>query len=90
MPSKNHTTVVLNEFVQKYKDELAPIYGLKNILEAGLLLFSRLSDSEQKKTVAEVNRMAQADKRAGGIVSRAASDAAKQKRKGHRKPSKAG
>jgi len=57
MPSKQHTTVVLNESVQKIKDELSPIYGLKNILSAGLMLFDRLSDTEQKKVIAEVNAL---------------------------------
>ena len=55
MSSKTHTTVVLNESVQKIKDELSPIYGLKNILSAGLLIFSRLSAEEQKQAIAEVN-----------------------------------
>jgi len=55
MPSPKQTTVVLNEKAQSIKDELAPIFGLKNILSAGLLLFSRLSDTEQKKIIAEVN-----------------------------------
>jgi len=56
MPSKQHTTIVLNKSVQKIKDELTPIYGLKNIVSAGLLLFSKLSDSEQKKIIAEVGK----------------------------------
>ena len=55
MPRKNPTSVVLNESVQQVKDELSPIYGLKNILSAGLLIFSRLSAEEQKQFIAEVN-----------------------------------
>lgn len=90
MPSKNTTTVVLNENVQEIKDELSPIYGLKNILSAGLLLFSRLSDTDQKKTVAEVNRMAHAEKEAGEIVAAAEADVEGQKRKGRQRPSKVG
>lgn len=58
MPRKRPTSVTLNETVQKIKDELAPVYGLKNILSAGLLLFSRLPDSEQKKVVTEINKIA--------------------------------
>lgn len=85
MPSKNTTTVVLNKTVQKIKDELAPVFGLKNILSAGLLLFSRLSDSEQKKTIAEVHQI-EADE----IVSGAEADVAGQKRKRVRRPAKAG
>jgi len=57
MGSPKQTAVNLSKNVQKIKDELAPVYGLKNILSAGLLLFSRLSDTEQKKAVAEVNKM---------------------------------
>jgi hypothetical protein len=34
MPSKNTTTVVLTEKAQIIKEDLAPIYGLKNILSA--------------------------------------------------------
>jgi len=54
MGSKKQTAVNLNETAQKIKDELSPIYGLKNILSAGLLLFSRLSDADQKKIIAEL------------------------------------
>jgi len=90
MPSLKQTTVVLNESVQEIKDELSPIYGLKNILSAGLLLFNRLSDTEQKKTMAEVSRRARIDKEVDEIVSGAEDDVAKQKRKGRRRSSKAG
>jgi len=55
MSKKRPTSFVLNETIQKIKEELTPIYGLKNILSAGLLLFSRLSDTEQKRIIAEVN-----------------------------------
>ena len=61
MPRRNPTSVTFNETIQKIKDELAPVYGLKNILSAGLLLFSRLSDSDQKKIVAELNQMVDID-----------------------------
>ncbi len=88
MGSRKQTAVNLTESVQRIKDELSPIYGLKNILSAGLLLFSRLSDSEQKRIVAEVNRMAQARRQAEEIVSGAEADAAKQRRKPGRKPAK--
>ena len=84
MPRKNPTSVTLNEIVQKIKDELAPVYGLKNILSAGLLLLSRLSDSEQKKTIAEVHQI-EADE----IVSSAEADVAGQKRSRVRRPAKA-
>jgi len=88
--NQNPTTVRLTESVQRIKMELSPIYGLKNILSAGLLLFSRLSDTEQKKIVAEVNKMVLADQQADEIVSTAEADVVRQKQKGHRRPSKAG
>jgi len=52
MGNREQTTVNLTEIAQAIKEDLAPIFGLKNILSAGLLLFSRLSDSNQKKTIA--------------------------------------
>jgi len=55
MPSKNPTTVVLAEKAQRIKDDLAPIFGLKNILSAALLLFGKLSDTEQKQAITEAN-----------------------------------
>jgi len=55
MGSPKQTTVVLNETVQKIKDELSPIYGLKNILSASLLIFSKLTAEEQKQAVAEAS-----------------------------------
>jgi len=61
MPSKKSTTVVLNKKVQHLKDELAAVYGLKNLLSAGILRFSRLTDSEQKDTIKEINQMEQMD-----------------------------
>ena len=87
MNGDNPTTVRLTKTVQKIKDELSPIYGLKNILSAGLWLFSRLSDTEQKKAVAQVNELALADE-ADEIVSGAEADVVKQKRRRVRKPAK--
>jgi len=49
------TTVRFTEKAKPIKDELAPIYGLKNILSAGLVLFDKLTDTEQKVIVAEAN-----------------------------------
>jgi hypothetical protein len=50
-----HTTVILPQDLQKLKNELSGIYGLKNIISAGLLLFSRLSSDDQKKVISEIN-----------------------------------
>ena len=52
---KNPTTVRLTERAQKIKDDLAPIFGLKNILSGALVLFGKLSDTEQKATIADAN-----------------------------------
>lgn len=90
MGSRKQTAVNLTDSVQKIKDELFPIYGLKNILSAGLLLFSRLSAGDQKKVVAEVNQMSQADRQADKLLSSAEADSAKQQQKTGRKPSKTG
>jgi len=40
---------------QVIKDQLAPVYGLKNIISAGLFLFDNLSSDEQKNTIQEVS-----------------------------------
>jgi len=55
MSKKKQTTVNLSEKAQAYKDDLAPVFGLKNILSAGLLLFGRLSSDQQKRIIAEAN-----------------------------------
>jgi len=51
----NPTTVRLTEKAQVIKEDLAPIFGLKNILSAGLILFGKLTDTEQKITINEAN-----------------------------------
>jgi hypothetical protein len=56
MPSLNQTTVVLTPAAQAVKDDLAPIFGLKSILSAGLILFGRLSAEEQKRAIADAYR----------------------------------
>jgi len=55
MPSRNPTTVVLTKKAQDIKDDLAPVFGLKNILSAGLILFGELSSDQQKKIIAGAN-----------------------------------
>ena len=49
------TTVNLTQKAQAIKEELAPIFGLKNILSGGLLLFSKLTAEQQKSIIAEAN-----------------------------------
>ena len=63
MPRKKSTTIVLNESVQKIKDELSNIYGLKNTLSAGLLLFSELSDAKQKEAIKRLKSLDKIDKK---------------------------
>ena len=50
-----HTTVVLTKKAQEIKFDLAPIYGLKNILSAGLMLFGKLTDRQQKEAIRMAN-----------------------------------
>lgn len=57
MRERNQTTVVLTKKAQDVKDDLAPVFGLKNILSVGVLLFGRLSSDEQKQLIAEVNEV---------------------------------
>ncbi len=87
MRTRNQTTVVLTEVSQKVKEDLAPIFGLKNILSAGLVLLSKLSDSEQKAVITEANG-AGVDKDLGPLLSTIA-EAFRQDRAGVRLLSKA-
>jgi len=49
------TTVRLSEKAQQIKEELAPVFGLKNILSAGLVLFNKLNAERQKDIIKEAN-----------------------------------
>jgi hypothetical protein len=49
------TSVILTPEAQKIKVKNCGIYGLKNILSAGLLLFGRLSSDQQKDIIAQAN-----------------------------------
>lgn len=62
MAKEKHTTVNLSENAQLIKDDLAPVFGLKNILSAGLILFGKLSSDEQKKIIAQANKKTSLDK----------------------------
>ena len=55
MSRKKHTTVILTDLAQEIKEDLAPIFGLKNILSAGLILMSRLSAEEKQTLIGEAN-----------------------------------
>jgi len=62
MEKMKHTTVNLTQKAQNIKEDLAPIYGLKNILSAGLILFGKLSSDLQKDTIHEANHEKDAQK----------------------------
>ncbi len=51
MPSKNTTTVVLNDEARKIKDSLGPVFGLKAIHSAGYIWFNQLSADQQREIV---------------------------------------
>lgn len=51
MPSKRHTTVVLTKDAQAIKDLWAEVYGLKNMISAGLLLFANLDPMNQRRAI---------------------------------------
>ena len=54
MNKKNiRTSVDLTEFVQPIKERLVPIYGLKGILSAGILVFSKLPAEDREKAITE-------------------------------------
>jgi len=56
MSIKKHTSIVFHKKIEPIKNELASVYGLKSLVSAGILLFSRQSDAAQKELVKEVNR----------------------------------
>lgn len=55
MPSKETTTVVLTPVAQGIKIELAPLFGLKNILSAGLVLLNKLRSEDLMTAIQEAN-----------------------------------
>lgn len=82
MGRTERTTVVLTSKAQTIKNELAPIFGLKNILSAGLILLKDKSTEEQKRTIL--------DALADDIVSLAQVDTSRKKGKAGRTSSKSG
>jgi hypothetical protein len=53
MASEKQTTVNLSKKALEIKIDLAPIFGLKNILSAGLVLLNKLSTEDQKRVIEE-------------------------------------
>lgn len=85
MNEGNPTTVNLTKSAQKVKNQLSPIYGLKNILSAGLLLFGDLPREKRESAIARANGLSAED-----IVFAAEEDSAKKKRSRRRKDAKSG
>lgn len=54
MTRKKSTTIVLSETVQAIKDEHADLYGLKELISAGLVLFDKLPETEQIKLIKKI------------------------------------
>lgn len=61
MASKEQTTVNLTKKAQVIKEDLAPVFGLKNILSAGLLVFGKLTTTEQKVVIKQANGSLEAE-----------------------------
>lgn len=59
---KNPTTVNLTESAEIIREKLSPVFGLKNVLSAGLILFDRLSAQHQKDIIAQANSQKPAQK----------------------------
>ncbi len=47
-----NTSVTLTPYVEGIKHTLAPLYGLTNLVSAGILLFGELSATEREQAVA--------------------------------------
>jgi len=63
MATKKHTTVILSPCIEKIKQELMGVYGLKNIISAGLHLFSKLTGEDQKQLIIQINHSEPVDKK---------------------------
>ena len=53
MGSKNQTTVVLTSEAEPIREKLAPMFGLKNVVSAGLVALNKLSRADLMRIVAE-------------------------------------
>lgn len=87
MKNEKQTTVNLTEVAQVIKDDLAPVFGLKNILSAGLILFDKLTDKEQKQIVKYANNIPTTEPpvvRVKSLIQQAESES---KKKDKRRPS---
>ncbi len=57
MKKKTPTSVNFETWIEPIKDYYSAVYGLKNLVSAGVLLFSRLDASDQKSVILEVNEL---------------------------------
>ena len=92
MATPPQTTVHLTERAQVVKGDLAPIYGLKNILSAGLILLSKVPREKREDVIAEANQMNLSSESAAKLDETAAAlraEAIRRKTRRH-KPPKAG
>ena len=55
MAAKQSTSIQFYDEIKPLKDDLSAIFGLKNLVSAGVLLFSRLNSDCQKKIIKEVS-----------------------------------
>ena len=49
------TTVELSSYANSIKDSFMPVFGLRNILSAGVVAFNKLSSNDQNNLIAEAN-----------------------------------
>lgn len=51
------TTIRFESSIREVVDYFAAIYGLKNLVSAGVYLFGQLSDSEQKEVIMKIKQV---------------------------------
>lgn len=57
MEERKATSIRFESHVVPIKDYYSAIYGLKNLVSAGILLFARLDDAQKKGVILEVNKL---------------------------------
>lgn len=84
MKNKRQTAINLTAQAQEIKNRVVQAFSLKMLVSAGFYLFDKLSDGEKIDLISRVS----ADEQAAEIVAAAEADAAKQRQKKGRQPSK--
>ena len=90
MTKKRTSSVAFTDSVWVIMDDLTPVFGTQKLIAGGVLLFNKLTLTEQKALIQEVNKLSAADRQSRLIVASAQADAAKLKQTQVRKSSKAG